>query len=104
MVKESGLLDLLPAGKRVLGDGGFKGDPRIVTPFTRAQAAADPRKRAFNRRVAHHRWRIEATFRRLKNFHALKLRFRHPPSKHKLLWALAVYVHNLDVVRHPLCA
>ena len=73
MARESGLVDKLPPGKRLLADGGFVGEPtKITVPFKLAQARRDLSKRRFNRKVARQRWRIESVFARLKRWRVLK--------------------------------
>ena len=90
MLRESGVFAKLPNGeKKVMGDGGFRGEPRYIThPFPRRNIPSD--------------WRIESAFRRLKGWKALAGPYRHDVRKHWMVWKVSVFLYNADVKRHPL--
>ena len=90
-------------GKQIIADGGFAWEPHYISiPYKYNIAKKDGAKRAWNRRLSSFRWKVEATFCRLKQWKVLKHCYRHTLSKHKLVWALVTFLHNLDVLVHPL--
>ena len=102
MLRKSKLFSKLPAGKKLLCDGGFRGEPQFVeTPFRRDHRLTAA-QRAHNRRVSSQRWRVEAVFSRLKSWHILSDRYRHRLEDHHLVWKVLVTIYNLDVALHPL--
>ena len=97
----SGIFALLPAGNKLICDGGFKGEPQhIATPFPRRNITAQQRE--FNKLVSSQRWRVESTFSRLERWMALEATYRHSLEKHWQLWTTAVTLYNMDVLVHPL--
>ena len=87
--------------KKLLADGGFRGEPNYLrTPYPRNSLT--PERRQFNKPVSSQRWRIEACFSRLKAWRVLSSRYRHPVEKHWAVWAVCVFLYNLDVEKRPL--
>jgi hypothetical protein len=77
---DDGLLDALPAGKKLVGDKGYRGMPVVVStpnPFDADEL------REFKRRA---RARHETFNARLKVFGCLNDRFRHRLEKHKTVF------------------
>jgi len=78
--RENGLKNMIPPGKRIVGDNGYIGEPGIIsTPNSH-----DPEQlRIFKRRV----WSRHESFNsRLKAFKCLDVRFRHGVKKHKIVF------------------
>ena len=67
MVRHSVLLKSLPSGCKVIADGGFRGEEKIITPYHREDVDSDE-KRRHNLNIKRVRWRIEAVFSRIKGY------------------------------------
>jgi hypothetical protein len=81
------LMAKIPAGKRVIADKGYRGEPAIIsTP----NPHDPPDVRHFNSRT---RARHESFNARIKNFSCLEERFRHGIDKHRICFkAICVIV------------
>jgi hypothetical protein len=88
------LKNKIPAGKRAIGDKGYRGEPNTIsTPSSR-----DPEElRRFKSRA---RARHESFNGRIKNFKCLAERFRHGKHKHQICFeAVCVIVqYQLDMM------
>ena len=81
------LIFKIPEGKRVVADSGMKGEPSKIS--TTRGGHAPETKHFFSRAKA----RQETLFKRFKDFHILKYRFRHNIDLHqRCLLAVAVIV------------
>ena len=70
LVRQSGLLQLLPSGKKLLADGGFRGeDKQTARPYSQPEIEAFRKKnllqkvreaKQFNKNVFSNRWRVKA--------------------------------------------
>ena len=72
LVKESKLCDLIPAGKKVVADMGFRSLSVVVAPFGEDQlhgAGGEPinERIRHNKAVHRRRWKIEGIFSSAKN-------------------------------------
>jgi hypothetical protein len=73
------LNDMIPAGKKVIGDKGYRGENCVSTP-----SSHDPAElRKFKSRA---RARHESFNARIKNFLILERRFRHGIAKHQTVF------------------
>jgi DDE superfamily endonuclease len=72
-----GLKDMIPAGKRAVGDKGYVGMSQVVTTRNRFD---QPFVREFKSRA---RARQESINQRIKNFQILDIQFRHSIAKHE---------------------
>ena len=86
MLRGSGIFGLLPPGRILLCDGGFRGEvAHMVTPFR--QIGLTEERRVLNKRVSAQMWRIEATFSRMINWKPLCGHFRHSLQRdHWIVW------------------
>ncbi|GKY90941.1 hypothetical protein MPSEU_000066900 [Mayamaea pseudoterrestris] len=76
--REQGLKDMIPQGKRVIGDNGYRGEKNIIS----TPNSSDPAPvRKFKSRA---RARHETFNARIKAFHCIKQVFRHGIDKHKV--------------------
>jgi hypothetical protein len=85
VLREGGLLEKIPAGKRGIGDNGYRGENFFIsTPNPYDSKDVKEFKR---RTLARH----ESFNGRLKNFKILDTRFRHGMKEHKIVFeAIAV--------------
>ena len=78
--RDKGLKDKIPAGKKAIGDNGYRGEDAIIgTPNAHDEAEV----RKFKSRA---RSRHESFNARLKAFRCLDVRFRHGIEKHKIVF------------------
>ena len=78
--REKGLNDKIPAGKRIIGDNGYRGEDGIIsTP--NAHDPADVRKFKSRARARH-----ESFNGRLKKFRCLDVPFHHGVEKHRIVF------------------
>lgn len=85
------LKGMLPAGKKVIADDGYKGEANLIS--TRNEL--DPREIAkFKERVMS---RHETFNQRLKNFNCLSHRFRHGIERHKVSFEAVCAVVMYDI-------
>jgi hypothetical protein len=85
VLRQGGLLEKIPAGKRGIGDNGYRGEKHFIStpnPYD------DKKVKEFKRRA---QARHESFNGRLKTFKCLDTRFRHGIEKHKISFeAIAV--------------
>ena len=84
----SRLKDMLAAGEKAMGDRGYAGDQKAITPY---EAKSCHHRRA----MAALRARHETVNRRFKTFGALEQRFRHSPHKHHMFFRAAAVLIQL---------
>jgi DDE superfamily endonuclease len=78
--REKGLKEMIPVGKKIIGDNGYRGENAII----RTPNAHDPAElRKFKSRA---RARHESFNARVKNFRALDMQFRHGVEKHGVVF------------------
>ena len=82
------LRDMLTIGEKVMGDRGYRGDSKVVTPY-------DAKNCLHKRAMAALRSRHETVNRRFKTFGALQQRFRHNPLKHHMFFRAAAVLIQL---------
>ena len=84
----------------MLGDKGYQGHPRMLTPFKNTTHYSDE---AFNELLASARQIIECIFGRVKAFGALGSSGPWPCSreKHKLIFKLCCAITNIQLERDP---
>ena len=76
----NGLKSRIPAGKRIIGDNGYKGEANIISTSNPLDSEA---VRAFKRRA---RARHETINARIKKYSIVSGCFRHPKNKHKMVF------------------
>jgi len=86
IARESGLLEKIPEGGRVVADNGYRGEAEI---FSTPNAHDSPELRKFKSRASA---RHETFNRRLKTFGCLKDHFRHKLRKHKYCFEAVVVI------------
>ena len=80
VIFREGLIALIPDGKKVIGDNGYRGEVDVIsTPNTHDP----PELRKFKGRA---RARQESFNARIKNYKALDERFRHGIAKHEIVF------------------
>jgi hypothetical protein len=90
--RESGVENVLGPNDVLLGDCGYRKGARVVTPFTRPQAAHSAFRRAFSRVLRQYRVLVEITFRYIKRFRVLSHTWRHP---HRLYYYVVSAVYGI---------
>jgi len=95
--REFGMSDHLLAGECVLGDFGYRGLERVVTPFHQA----DP---ALNHRIYSARVVIEQVNGRLADFGCLDQVWRHSIEHHLPVAHVLAHVSNMKLVYQPIRA
>ena len=87
IARQSGLLDVIPAGKRAIGDNGYVGEPDKFA--TRNSEDPEGVRKLKYRALA----RPETFNQRIKRFSCLSQRFRHNLDDHKAVFeAICVIV------------
>jgi DDE superfamily endonuclease len=97
--KPEGVSDRIPAGKKLIGDKGYRGEPdKISTPSPHdALDAAEYKKRA--------RARHETFNKRIKSFGMLKQTFRSDIAYHRMAFEAVCVLVQYDIeTDHPLFA
>ena len=89
-IARDAVLELLDEGEKVLADGGYKGDSRIVTP----SGVNDQLSRIRSICRARH----EAVNARLKNFNILSCRYRHALVKHPMCFYAVANIVQADLL------
>lgn len=79
-VYRQSMKDVIPAGKRVIADKGYRGEPHTISTPSRLDP---PELRKFKGRA---RARHETLNSRLKQFLILDDRFRHSLEKHRMIF------------------
>lgn len=96
MHKEDGLLSKIPAGKKVIADRGYRGEPVCSIRNPRDTAGV----KAFKRRA---RARHESFNGRIKWFNILDTRFRHGIAKHQAVFEAVCVITQYEMENgHPL--
>ena len=91
--KKKGLKDQIPAGKKVIGDNGYKGK-ELAHMISYPNSFDDYEVRKFKSRA---RCRHESFNSRLKNYGVLVERFRHPIHKHKAVFEAVLVICQLQL-------
>lgn len=79
--REKGLKESIPAGKKIIGDNGYRGENDIISTPNNAHDSAVLRKFKSRARARH-----ESFNRRIKAFHILSETFRHDIEKHRIVF------------------
>ena len=88
---ENGLKDKIPAGKKLIGDSGYKGEPEIISISNNLDNNA---VKEFKRRArAHH----ETFNGRIKKFKILREKFRHKLEDHKTFFEAACVIMQYEM-------
>ena len=79
--REKGLKDMIPIGKKIIGDNGYRGENDIISTPNNAHDPVELRKFKSRARARH-----ESFNARIKNFRCLAMQFRHGVAKHKIVF------------------
>lgn len=85
-----------------MGDKGYAGHCKIVTPFKGADFLLTPAQVAWNTALNAKRTIVERTFGRLKEFGALGDIWKHNKTLHPFVFAVCAHLTNLKIQLHPL--
>jgi hypothetical protein len=96
----SKLLDKIEQWELGIGDKGYEGESRIITPFKGDYLTQQQRR--FNKIVRIRRQIIERVNSRLKDFEILHSRFRHNYWLQPLVFNVCINPTNLKLQFHPL--
>ena len=98
----SRVADLMPPGKRVIGDLGYNGCEGVLYPLDPVTDFFVGDVRGRNRKIKLVRWQVEAFFARLKVFKAFSTPWRHDLSLHASAVVVVTSLINFDLQRRPL--
>lgn len=87
---QSKLLMMLGDGEKVIADGGYKGEPTIITP-------GKSRNREHYIQMGKARARHETFNGRMKTWGCMKNTFRHPKSKHNILFRACLVLEQIKI-------
>jgi len=94
--REQRMEDHLDLGERILGDKGYFGEKRIITPRKkRPGKELTTEELAFNGIVSSHRIEVEHTFGKIKVFRALSSPWRQALKRHKKVFFILCEITNL---------
>jgi len=93
--REAGLLNLLPSAERLIGDKGYQGHPKIITPIKGRYPSKDERE--FNTMIGEWRIVVEHSFGKLKRFHCLTQPWRGSLEKQGIVFRLCCHITNLKI-------
>lgn len=95
LFKEGGILNLLHPEEKVLGDKGYVGHPKILTPKKGKNLEEEDKERniTLNRR----RIVVENSFAKLKKFGCLTLPFRHGIDVQEKVFFICVQITNMKM-------
>ena len=86
----------LPLEERILGDKGYVGEPRIITPRKKMPGRdLSEDEQAFNALINHRRIIVENCFAMVKTFRAMSTPWRQQLGRHKLVFYVVCELVNM---------
>lgn len=84
--------------EKLLGDKGYQGNNDILSPIKQLpNSELSKDEKQFNKIVGSVRCIVEQTFARVKKFHCISNIWRHPLSKHGLVFQLVCKIVNMEI-------
>jgi hypothetical protein len=82
----------------ILGDMGYIGNWRIITPF---KQPCTIQERILNAILSARRWIVEHVLARFKSFHCLSTKWRHDREMHGFVFFVLAEIINIDMLYSP---